>query len=104
MVGRSDGVRPGANASNLSVGVEASKVIKNGLKSAVVTEIGRIKVSENGNLRSLLLTLFHRLSFRRALEVVNYKAAGSASGAPKRRCAWLRSRRSWGMYLKLWPA
>src|SRR5262249_40188171 len=59
LMGCSGSLRAGANTGNFSVRVETTKVVKNCLKSTLITEIGRIKVPKKGNLLPLPFALFH---------------------------------------------
>jgi hypothetical protein len=51
MVGSDGGLRTGGDASNLRIREEAPKVVKHCLKSALIAEIGGIKVPKESNLR-----------------------------------------------------
>jgi hypothetical protein len=59
MMGRNGGLRTGGDASNLSIREETPKVVKNCLKSALISEIGGIKVPKKGNLLPHPFAPFH---------------------------------------------
>ena len=56
-------LRAGADTHNFNIRFETSKVVKNCLKSTIVTEISRTKVSEKSDLLSLPFAVFQIVPF-----------------------------------------
>ena len=64
LVGPNGSLTAVGNARNFSIRSETTKVVKNCLESAFVTEISRIKVPKEGNPRSVPFELIQLLSFQ----------------------------------------